>query len=322
MRAVIFDGDLRLQSGIPIPEAPRHWALIRVKKAGICGTDLEIIKGYKGFFGILGHEFCGVVEQCDQPDWVGKRVVGEINVGCGKCRFCRERMERHCAERTVLGIHGLNGCLADYCILPVKNLRTVPDSLKDDRAVFVEPLSAACRMLEQLHPSGSEKVIVLGDGRLGILCAWVLSTVLSDVTIVGHHAAKLAKGEWRSVRGQKGTDSLKERDADMVVEATGSSTGLKDALSLCRPQGTIVLKSTLASWGSVDLTPIVIHEIKLLGSRCGSFDDGLRMLETFPDMPIERLISNTYSIEDALSAFQRAKERDCLKVIIDVDDAV
>ena len=318
MRAVIFDGQLQLKSGIPVPEPPEDWALIRVNKAGICGTDLEIIKGYKGFTGVLGHEFCGIVERCNEPGWNGKRVVGEINVGCGKCTFCKEHMERHCVDRKVLGIHGLNGCLANYCILPVKNLRRIPDSLKDDRAVFLEPLSAACEILEQLHLKGSEKVLVLGDGRLGILCAWVLSTVSRDVTLIGRHSEKLAKGKWRTIKTEKGSENLKGRDADIVVEATGSWSGLNDAFFLCRPRGTIVLKSTLAATEAIDLSPIVVNEISLLGSRCGSFDAGLRMLETYPGMPLERLISGTYSMEDALAAFKRAEERDSLKILVDM----
>ncbi len=318
MRAVIFDGQLRLKSGIPVPEPPAGWALIRVKRAGICGTDLEIIKGYKGYKGILGHEFCGIVEQCDEPVWNGKRVVGEINVGCGKCSFCMDHMERHCVDRRVLGIYGLNGCMADYCILPVKNLRKIPDFLEDDRAVFLEPLSAACEILEQISLEGSEKVVVLGDGRLGILCAWVLSTVCRDVTLVGRHSEKLAKGKWRRIKTEKGPGNLKAGDADIVVEATGSWKGLENAFSLCRPRGTIVLKSTLAAVDAIDLTPLVVNEITLLGSRCGSFDAGLEMLGTYPKMPLERLLSGTYFMEDALAAFERVEERDCLKVLIDM----
>jgi alcohol dehydrogenase len=321
MRAIIFDGRLQLKTGIPIPEPPPGWALIRVKKAGICGTDLEITEGYKGFHGVLGHEFSGIVEQCDHAEWNAKRVVGEINVGCGKCRFCKDDMESHCRDRRALGILGLNGCFADYCILPLKNLRKIPDSLKDDQAVFIEPLSAACQMLMQLNLGGAEKILVLGDGRLGILCAWVLSTIAQDVTLVGHHSAKLAKGQWRTIKTVKGSADLKDGDTDIVIEATGSWRGLKDALSLCRPRGTIVQKSTLVSKEVIDLTPLVINELTLLGSRCGSFDTGLQMLKNFPHMPLERLISGTYSIEDAHSAFQRAKERDCLKVLIDMTSA-
>ena len=318
MRAVIFDGRLQLKMGIPVPKPPAGWALVRVKMAGICGTDLEITRGYKRFKGVLGHEFSGVVEQCDMLGWNGKRVVGEINIGCGKCSFCHENMERHCPERMALGILGLNGCLADYCVLPIKNLRRIPDSLTDDRAVFIEPLSAACRMMEPLRLGGSEKILVLGDGRLGILCAWVLSTIAEDVTLVGSHSEKLAKGKWRSVKTVKRPGGFEGGDADIVVEATGSWEGLKDAFFLCRPRGTIVQKSTLALEGAIDLTPLVVNELTLLGSRCGSFDDGLEMLKTFPKMPLERLISGTYSIEDVVLAFQRAEERNCLKILIDM----
>ena len=317
MRVVIFDGRLRFLKGFPEPKIPSGWALIRVLKAGICKTDIEITRGYKKFKGVLGHEFVGVVEQCHDPAWVKKRVVGEINVGCGKCEQCANELERHCPRRRVLGIIDLNGCMADYCVLPFSNLHVVPAATSDHRAVLVEPLSAACEILEQLELIGSEQAVVLGDGRLGILCAWVLSTVLSDVTLVGHHPEKLEKGRWRTLKTAQVSEN-RAHGADIVVEATGSGKGLVDAMSLCRPRGKIVLKSTVVSKSKINLSSIVVNEQTLIGSRCGRFKAGLRMLESYPDMPLGRLISADYPIEQALEAFEQATQPDTLKIFLDM----
>ena len=317
MRGVIFDGRLRFLTGFPEPEIPFGWALIRVLKAGICKTDIEITRGYKNFKGVLGHEFVGIVEQCHDPEWVQKRVVGEINVGCGKCEQCADGLERHCADRKVLGILNLNGCMADYCVLPLSNLHVVPASTADHRAVLVEPLSAACETLEQLELTGSEQALVLGDGRLGILCAWVLSTVLSDVTLVGHHPKKLEKAEWRTLKTAQVVGD-RCHGADIVVEATGSGKGLVDAMSLCRPRGKIVLKSTMASKSKINLSSIVVNEQSIIGSRCGRFKAGLRMLESYPDMPLEQLISADYPIEKAVEAFEQSTQPDTLKILLDM----
>ena len=318
MRVVIFDGRLGFLKEFPEPKIPSGWALIRVLKAGICKTDIEITRGYKKFKGVLGHEFVGVVEQCHDPDWMQKRVVGEINVGCGKCEQCANELERHCPYRRVLGILNLNGCMADYCVLPLSNLHVVPASTADYRAVLVEPLSAACEILEQIELTGSEQAVVLGDGRLGILCAWVLSTVLSDVTLVGHHPQKLKKAGWRTLKTVQVTASRGGHGVDIVVEATGSGKGLVDAMSLCRPRGKIVLKSTVVSKSKINLSSIVVNEQTIIGSRCGRFKAGLRMLESYPDMPLERLISADYPIEQALEAFEQATQPDTLKIVLDM----
>ena len=317
MRAVIFDGRLRFLKVFPEPEIPSGWALIRVLKTGICKTDIEITRGYKNFKGVLGHEFVGVVEQCHDPDWVQKRVVGEINVGCGECEQCANELERHCPRRRVLGIVDLNGCMADYCVLPLSNLHAVPVSMVDHRAVLVEPLSAACEILEQLELTGSEQAVVLGDGRLGILCAWVLSTVLSDVMLIGHHPEKLEKGGWRTLKTAQ-ISANRSDGADIVVEATGSGKGLVDAMSLCRPRGKIVLKSTVVSKSKMNLSSIVVNEQTLIGSRCGRFKTGLRMMESYPDMPLGRLISADYPIEQALEAFKQTTQPDTLKIVLDM----
>lgn len=318
MAAAVFDGkELTYAKDHPQPELKSGWAKIRIKLAGICKTDLEIMKGYMGFKGVLGHEFVGLVEECAVSGWTGKRVVGEINAACGHCDWCARGLGRHCPNRTTLGIVNHDGCLAEYCQLPVANLLTVPENIPDDRAVLTEPLSAACEILEQLPVRGDERVIVLGDGRLGLLCAWVLSTAISDVTIVGHHAQKLAAASWRNIK-----TAFCEKDigpgADIVVEATGSGAGLVSAMELCRPRGTIVLKSTVAVSGDVNLAPIVINEQTLLGSRCGRFADGLTIMRDFPDMPLDRLITARYPLKQVHEAFVRARRSDALKVVIDV----
>ena len=317
MRAIVFDDKLQVATDYPEPETPMGWARIRVQMAGICKTDMEIIKGYMGFTGILGHEFVGIVENCEDSTWIGKRVVGEINAACGNCDLCDIGLGRHCPNRTTLGILDLNGCMADYCVLPIANLREVPPEIPNDRAIFTEPLSAACEILEQLKPERWERAIVLGDGRLGILCAWVLSTVLSDVTLVGHHPEKLDLARWRHLKTIKNIDEIKSK-TDIVVEATGSPEGINQAIELCQPRGKIVLKSTVAASSNFNLAPIVINELSIVGSRCGQFKDGLKMLQTYPDMPIERLISARYPLENAKTAFEHAAQFDTLKVLLEM----
>lgn len=317
MRAVVFDGGLRILRRFPKPEIPSGWALIRVLRAGICRTDIEITRGYRSYRGVLGHEFVGVVEQCHDPLWVEKRVIGEISVGCGRCEQCANELARHCPRRRTLGILNLNGCMADFCVLPISNLHLVPASLPDRTAVLIEPLSAACEILEQLDPEGSERALVLGDGPVGILCAWVLSTILPHVTLAGHHPEKLERARWRTVRTTlSGAD--KGPLADIVVEATGSGEGIAHAMALCRPRGRIVLKTTTASRTKVDLSTLVINEQILIGSRCGRFKAGLNVLESYPDIPLNRLISDDYPLERALEGFERATARDTLKVVLNM----
>jgi alcohol dehydrogenase len=207
--------------------------------------------------------------------------------------------------------------MADYCVLPVANLCEIPPETATARAIFVEPLSAACEILEQLTIDKTSRAVVLGDGRIGILCAWVLSTRLPDVTLIGHHPEKLALAQWRHVKTKPDTARLGFQ-ADIVVDATGSENGIHDAISLCRPRGTVVLKTTVASQGEVDLTPIVVHELTLVGSRCGQFKDGLRMLSSYPDMPVERLITDRYRIDQAKEAFDRSSQPDAIKVLIEI----
>ena len=316
MPAVLFDGCLKLVNDYPVPAPPIDWALIRTLTAGICRTDLEILKGYMGFRGVLGHEFVGEVQTCDQPDWIGQRVTGETNTACGHCRMCRQGLARHCPARTVLGILNQDGCMAGYCQLPVANLHPIPPDMRTDRAAFIEPLSAACEILAQLNLTGTEKIAVLGDGRLGILCAWALATVSDDVALVGHHPEKLEIARWRNLKTTEAIDAV--TGADLVVEATGKPQGFMDAMAVCRPRGTIVLKSTLASQEDLNLAQVVINEITVVGSRCGLFKDGIAMLQRHRNMPVERLITARYPIDRALEAFNRARAPGTLKVLIEV----
>jgi len=320
MAAAVFDGDrLSYVEDYPRPEVKPGWALIRVHTAGICKTDMEIMKGYLGFKGVLGHEFVGVVEICEDKTWIGRRVVGEINAACGKCEWCARDLGRHCPNRQTLGIVNLDGCMAEYCTLPTENLLVVPSGITAERASLTEPLSAACEILEQMPLLGTERIVVLGDGRLGILCAWALSTRAQDVTIVGHHPEKLAIAQWRGIKTADDADKVAP-NADIVVEATGSGQGIVQAMSLCRPRGTIVLKSTVALQGDVNLAPIVINEQTLLGSRCGRFADGLKIMTDFPDIPLERLITDHFPLHKVEKAFVRATAKDALKVLIDITE--
>lgn len=318
MQAILLkDGDLTYVTDHPVPKPRSGWALIRVLLAGICKTDLELQKGYRGFKGVPGHEFIGRVEQCDDPRWVAKRVVGEINAACGQCAWCAQDLGRHCPHRTTLGIHGLDGCMAEFCTLPTANLYEVPPGIADTKAVLTELLAAACEIHEQVRPMGSERVLVLGDGRLGILCAWSLATRCRQVTLVGRHPEKLARASWRDIRTCLEGEAL-EREADLVVEATGSPEALSQALRLCRPRGTIVLKSTMAQAGTLDLSPLVVNEQTLIGSRCGRFNDALSMMRRFPDLPLERLVTDRFPLPQAREAFKRASEGAALKVVLEV----
>lgn len=318
MRAIVLDHELRFEKEYPLPLRQSGWARIRVHLAGLCNTDLEIIKGYMGYKGVLGHEFIGVVDQCDDAAWLGCRVAGEINMACGHCKWCVDGLRRHCPNRSVLGILRQDGCFADYTVLPVANLVRIPPNLPTEQAVFIEPLSAAYEIVEQLALRGDETAIVMGDGKLGILCAWVLCTVLGEVTLLGHHAQKLALAKWQHLKTVRHIDARREQ-ADIVVEATGSAQGINEALALCRPRGVIVLKSTVASYGEMNLAPLVINEQTLVGSRCGQFQDGLHLLEAYPDMPLERLISARFPLEQALTAFESAARSDTLKVLLQMD---
>jgi threonine dehydrogenase-like Zn-dependent dehydrogenase len=317
MRALVFDKTLRLVDDHPRPEPRPGEALVRVSLAGICNTDMEITKGYQEFRGVPGHEFVGVVESVADAhtDLLGKRVVGEINIGCGVCEYCQSGLGNHCPRRTVLGIIKRDGAMAEYLTLPIGNLHEVPDRVPDEEAVFTEPLAAAFEILEQVEISPDHSILVMGDGKLGILCALALRLTGADVTLLGKHENKL------KIAGDQGVKTLKLGDMggdeyDMVVEATGSAGGFETALTLVRPRGAIVLKSTVAESREMNLAPVVINEITLIGSRCGPFETALQALAE-KKIDVTPLITETFSIGEAEQAFEKARERDSLKVLID-----
>jgi alcohol dehydrogenase len=316
MRAILCDNGLRYTSDYPEPrlaEAPCE-ALVRVRLAGICNTDLELVRGYMAFGGVLGHEFVGEVVQSPDPAWIGRRVVGDINAACYECPTCRAGHHTHCPNRTTLGIFGRDGALADYLTLPQANLYAVPASIPDEMAVFTEPLAAACEILEQVKLSSSDRVVVLGDGKLGLLVAAVLRLTGCDLTLVGRHPDKLAIAErWTAVRLASGP--LPDRQADVVVECTGSPAGFAEAVRLLRPRGTLVLKSTYHGHLSVDMSALVVDEIKLVGSRCGPFAAALRLKAAGLVDP-RPLISAVFSLDDAEPAFTRATAPGVLKVLL------
>lgn len=317
MKAIIFDGELKLVDA-PKPAPAPGEALIRVALAGICNTDIEIMKGYLGFRGIIGHEFTGIVEETagDVRDMTGKRVVGEINCGCGVCDLCLSGLGKHCPRRTTLGISGRQGAFAEYTTLPAENLHEIPDSLSDEQAVFTEPLAAAFEILEQVPVGRGQRVLVLGDGKLGILCALTLNLTGADVSLAGRHPGKLAIAARHGVSARLVNDIPDENAFDIVVEATGGTQGLESAMKYTRPRGTIILKSTVADSRPVNLAPIVINEITVIGSRCGPFEPAIRAL-TDGSVDVRPLITARYPALDAMKAFSAARERDSIKVLID-----
>jgi len=317
MKAVVFDNGLKLDNNYPMPVPQKGEALIKVNTIGICNTDYEITLGYMGYKGILGHEFTGVVEKAENKDLIGKRVVVEINCGCGQCDWCAQGLERHCFNRSTLGIWQREGCFAEYVCLPEKNLLVIPDNVTDEEAVFVEPLAAALEILEQVHIPPYKKVIVLGDGKLGLIIALALNAAGLDITLVGKHEEKLNIAKAQGVKTELLNNLKIEKAYDFVVEATGSITGFETSLALTKPRGTLILKSTIAASKEFNLAPIVIDEITVLGSRCGQFAPALRMLEQ-KRIDVKPLISDIYAIDDSIAAFERNKEKSSVKVLVKV----
>ena len=297
------------------PDQPDE-ALVRVLLSGICNTDLEIARGYAGFNGTLGHEFVGVVEDSSDRKLIGRRVVGEINAGCGACDLCRAGDSRHCAARTVLGIHGRDGAHAEFLQLPTVNLLPVPDNIADEHAVFTEPLAAACGILERVKISSVDRVAVIGDSKLGILCAQVIALTGASVVLIGKHSSKLRIAERRGIETARPKEAAKRtREFDLVVEASGSASGFEIALGLLRPQGQLVLKSTFHGKTELDATPIVVDEISIVGSRCGRFSPALDLLKK-DAIDVDSLISEEYSLSNGVHAMRRAAMRGVLKVLL------
>ena len=315
MRAAVIDEQgLRVVRDHPIPEPPPGEVRIRTLLAGICNTDVEILRGYADFQGVPGHEFVGVVDEAGDPALLGRRVVGEINAGCGTCESCRAGRASHCPNRTALGIRDRDGALADYFCLPHANLHPVPDSISDEAAVFVEPLAAACRILEQVHVGPAQRVVVLGDGKLGLLVAQVLFLTGSRLTVVGRHPEKLSilacQGIETRIEGQE-----QEGNADLVVECTGQPGGLAAARQLLRPEGTLVLKSTYHGPVEVDFSQMVVDEIGVVGSRCGPFAPALRMLAQGL-VDVSSLVEAEYPLDQARAAFEHAGRKGALKILV------
>lgn len=314
MRALNWNGsELSLDPGYPTPAADDLSSLIRVRLAGICSTDLQILRGYMGFRGVPGHEMIGEVIE-GPSELVGKRVVAEINFACGRCGFCRIGLGRHCPERRVMGILGADGSFAEYVAAPTANLHLVPDSLSDEEAVFTEPLAAAFEILEQVELNFSDEVLVLGDGKLGLLCAQVLRLTGARVTAVGKHEKKLAILRKLGIRALLLSD-WKPHLYDVVVEATGSTSGLKMAIDTVRPRGTLVLKSTLSQDHSLSLAPVVINEITVVGSRCGPFPPALEALAQ-KSVSVTPLIERIYPLSEGTEAVAHAGRAGTLKVLL------
>lgn len=316
MRALVLDQSVRLLTNQPPPVAAPGEVLVRVTRAGICETDLQLIKGYMGFRGVLGHEFVGVAET---GPYAGRRVVAEINCACRRCPTCLAGFATHCPNRTVLGILNHDGAFADLIAVPQLNLHLVPDSVPDDVAVFTEPVAAAFQIPVQVAVRRTDRVIVLGDGRLGNLCAQVLATLSEAVTVVGKHPEKLALFAAMGIATELLSDAPAERAADLVVDCTGSKTGLPTALRMVRPRGTVVLKTTVAGEQTMAWAPLVIDEVTLVGSRCGPFDRALAALER-GEVDVRSLVSDRFTLTDGVRALSRAQEHGVLKVLLDVSD--
>src|SRR5437016_11193770 len=334
MRALRYEDQKLSIAEVPVPAADGE-ALVRVKLSGICNTDLEIARGYAGFQGTLGHEFVGVIESVRADGAVarpsgraqttplltrgllpGTRVVGEINAGCGHCDLCRSGDARHCANRTVLGIVGRDGAHAEFLTLPIANLLPVPAEISDEQAVFTEPLAAACGILERTSISSDTKVGVIGDGKLGLLCAQVLATTGAPVTLIGKYPNKLQIAERRGIETIT-VEQAKSRTQqfDLVVEASGSSSGFHLALDVLRPRGVLVLKSTFHGATEMNAARIVVDEISVVGSRCGRFEPALELLRR-KTIDVESLISEEFALADGVRAMERAAESDVLKVLL------
>ncbi len=318
MKALFFDDVLTFEPDVPMPAPGKNEALIRVLMAGICGTDLELFKGYKGFRGIPGHEFVGIVERVDGPrsDLVGKKVVGEINCGCGDCDFCRKGLEKHCLRRSALGITRRNGVFAEYATLPIRNLWEVPPDAEDSDMVFTEPLAAAFEIVEQVHLKPTHRILVLGDGKLGLLVALMLRCRGADIVLAGKHADKLVIAAAQGIE-TIGSEKLgAERIYDVVVEATGAAQGFDAAIDLVKPMGTVVLKSTIAERTQANLTKAVVDEITVVGSRCGPFGPAIAALVS-GRINVKALVSSVYSFDEAMEAFEAAAQPGSLKVLLD-----
>ena len=315
MQALWLEDQQLSMREVAIPDAAEHGeALIRVRLSGICGTDLELVRGYYPYTGVLGHEFVGEVVESPDPAWVGARVVGEINDACGTCATCRAGRPTHCEGRTVLGISARDGVHAEFVRLPLANLHRVPDSVSDDAAVFTEPLAAAVEVVTQVHIAPTDRVLLVGAGRLGQLVAQVIALTGAELHVVARHQLQRDLLHARDVATIAEAD-VAPRGYDIVVEATGSPSGLDLARTALRPCGTLVLKSTYAGEVTLNLSPFVVDEITIVGSRCGPFAPAIRLLER-GDVDPTQLIAERYPLANGLEAMSRAAERGVMKVLL------
>ncbi len=319
MKALIFDEGLKFVENYKEPVLKQGEALIKATLGGVCNTDEEITKGYMGYKGVLGHEFTGVVEKVyDEADkkWLGKRVVGEINAGCKNCEWCAKGLERHCPNRGTLGIWQKEGCFSEYFTLPVSNLLEIPDNVPDETAVFIEPLAAAYEIIEQVHIKPTDKVALLGDGKLGLSIALVLGALNIDITHIGKHQNKLdiSANAGNKILLLDNINGL-EQSFDVVIEATGSKGGFETSLNLVKPRGILVLKSTIAAKEGLNLAPVVINEITVVGSRCGQFSPVMRLLERGM-LDVSPLITKIMPFNQGVEAFELNRQKDTLKVIL------
>jgi len=317
MRALRFDTQLTFDPAHRDPVPGAGECLVRVHLAGICSTDIQITRGYLGFRGILGHEFVGTVEQ-GPDEWLTKRVACEINCVCGKCALCHAGLSNHCRQRTVLGIAGRDGAFADLVAVPERNLHAVPDTISDEEAVFIEPAAAAWQVVKQVRIEPRTQVAVVGSGRLGLLVAQVLATFDCPLEVIGRNPKTLALCERRHLRATHVNDVARRGDRDVVVECTGSPDGLALALHLVRPRGTIVLKSTYAGDANVDLAPAVIHEVNIVGSRCGPFGDAIASLVR-RELDVRSMITKVFPIERGVEAMAAAESPENVKVLLRIN---
>ena len=323
MLALVFDGKPVLRDDYPRPRPGKGEVLLAVRTAGICSTDLQILTGYMsregprgGFRGVMGHEFVATVA-AGARDWLGKRVVAEINCPCGRCDMCGRGLGKHCPNRTVLGIDGRDGVFAEYAAVPAANLHELPDSISDDQAVFVEPLAAAFQILHQVEIRRSGSVVVLGDGRLGQLIARVLKGRSDRLVMVGRHEAKLNLAQNQGIETVKVEKLTPSAASDVVIDATGTAGGFDLAMRMVKPAGTIVLKSTFAGPADMNLAPLVINEVTVVGSRCGPFGEAIAALAA-GEVEVADLITARFPLQRGLDALAAAASGENIKVIIDV----
>jgi alcohol dehydrogenase len=316
VRAIVFEKQLRFDDQYPDPTPTDDECLVQVQTAGICATDLEIVRGYMNFRGVLGHEMVGTVVAGPRPRR-NKRVVCEINCVCRKCDMCLHGLSSHCRKRTVMGIDGRDGCFADLVAVPEHNLHELPDTISDEEAVFVEPLAAAYQVIKQFPIERRMNVAVVGSGRLGLLVAQVLATTGCRLEVVGRNPKTLLFCEKKGIMSKSVDELVPRADRDLVVECSGSPQGLEVALQLARPRGTIVLKSTYGQSAAINLAPAVIGEVSVIGSRCGPFAEAIRALAR-KQIDVSSMISRTFRIGRGPEALQAAEDPQNIKVLIEV----